>query len=196
MSHIVAQPGRNAARQAKKLKEIRKVKGAIVWHERERTKRQKLFQERWESKQAVIQRLKWENENVKKVRKTALDNAREDWQLGSLRPNRAIGVSAEKYGARTGEQMQKPDIPVHTQKNRNETRVKRGLEPEYPLVVDDTKWFPFRTDDRVVVVNGREKGKIGVVQDIVSRTHEIIVKGVNMVGPNPPVSLLSMANAT
>jgi|TARA_R110002003_G_scaffold448_12_gene19909 large subunit ribosomal protein L24 len=181
MSQLVVQPGRNAARQAKKLKEIRKVKGAIVWHERERKKRQEIFQERWESKQAVIQRIKWENENVKKVKKTALSNAREDWQLGPLRPNRAIGDNAQKYGALTAQQVQKPDIPVHTQRNRNEARVKKGLDPEYPLVVEDKKYFHIKTLDRVVVVNGPEKGKIGVVQDVVERTHEVIVKGINMV---------------
>jgi large subunit ribosomal protein L24 len=59
--------------------------------------------------------------------------------------------------------------------------VKKGLEPEYPLVVEDKKYFHIKPDDRVVVVNGPEKGKIGVVQDVVERTHEVIVKGINMV---------------
>ena len=178
---VAARPGRNAARQAKRLKEVRKVKGAILWHERERKKRQELYQERWDSKQAVLQRIKWENENVKGVQKKALLHAKEDWQLGPLRPNRAIGEGADKYGALTAQQMQKPDIPVRTQKNRNEAREKRGLELEFPLVVDDKKYFHIARDDRVVVINGREKGKIGVVQEVIDRTHEIIVKGVNMV---------------
>jgi large subunit ribosomal protein L24 len=182
MSQLVVRPGRNAAREAKRLKEVRHVKGAIAWNERERTNRQKLFQERYESKQAVIQRIKWENENVKKLRKEALANAKEDWQLGPLRPNRAVGKGAEKYGALSGQQAQKPEIPVHTQRNRNEARAKRDLELKYPLVVDDKKYFHLAKDDRVVVVKGREKGKIGVVQAIVERTHEIIVTGVNMVG--------------
>ncbi|KAH7094778.1 hypothetical protein FB567DRAFT_459422 [Paraphoma chrysanthemicola] len=180
MSQLVVQPGRNAARQAKKLKEIRKVKGAIVWHERERKKKQEIFQERWDSKQAVIQRIKWENENVKGVRKTALANAKEDWQLGPLRPNRAIGDNAKKYGALTATQVQKPDIPIQTQRNRNEARLKRGLDPEYPLVVEDQKYFHIVPEDRVVVTEGPEKGKIGVVQDVVERTHEVIIKGINM----------------
>jgi large subunit ribosomal protein L24 len=181
MSPLVVRPGRNAAREAKRIKEVRRVKGAIVWNEKERAKRQKLFQERYESKQAVIQRIKWENENVRKVRKKALDNAKEDWRLGPLRPNRAFGGAAEKYGALTGEQMQKPEIPVHTQRNRNEARAKRGLELTYPLVVDDKKYFHVAKDDRVVVIRGREKGKIGLIQSIVERTHEVIVTGVNMV---------------
>lgn len=181
MSQLVVRPGRNAARQAKKLKEIRKVKGAIVWHERERKKRQELAQERYDSKQAAIQRVKWEYDNVTKVKREALRRAKEDWQLGSLRPNRAIGEREQKYGTLTLEQMQKPEIPVHTQKNRNEARSKKGLDPEYPLVVDDKKYFHIVKDDRVVVIRGREKGKIGIVHEIMDRTHDVIVRGLNMV---------------
>jgi large subunit ribosomal protein L24 len=181
MSQLVVRPGRNAAREAKRLKEVRRVKSAILWNEKERAKRQKLFGERYESKQAVIQRVKWDNENVKKVRKKTLDNAREDWKLGPLRPNRAVGGAAEKYGALTGEQITKPEIPVHTQRNRNEARAKRNLELTYPLVVDDEKYFHIAKDDRVVVIRGREKGKIGLVSSIIERTHEVIVAGVNMV---------------
>lgn len=181
MSQLVVRPGRNAARQAKKLKEIRKVKGAIQWHERERKKRQEIKQERWESKQAVIQRIKWENEHVKDVRKLALENAKEDWQLGPLRPNRAIGQGADKYGAMTTMRMQKPEIPTRSVKNRNDFRERKGLQPEYPLVVDDKKYFPIVKDDRVVVLKGKDKGKIGVVQELIGRTHEVIIKDINMV---------------
>jgi large subunit ribosomal protein L24 len=181
MSQLVVRPGRNAARQAKKLKEIRKVKNAIQWHERERKKRQELKQERWNSKQAVMQRIMWENEEVKGVRKRALANAKEDWKLGPLRPNRAIGPDAEKYGALTGSQVQKPEIPIKTQKNRNAVREKKGLELEYPLVVDDKKYFPIVKDDRVVILKGKDAGKVGVVREIVERTHDVIIKGMNMV---------------
>lgn len=188
MSQLVVRPGRNAARQAKRLKEIRKVQGAIVWHERERKKRQKLAQERWETRQARIERLKWEHKHVTKLKTRALSQAKQDWRLGPLRPNRAIGAGADKYGALTQEQAQKPQIPIHTHKELNERRIKRGLEPEYPLVVDDKKYFHIEKDDRVVVVNGREKGKIGIVQDIFDKTHEILVKDVNKVRIFPVAS--------
>ena len=36
MPQLIARPGRNAVRQAKKAKEIRHVKGAIIWHEKQR----------------------------------------------------------------------------------------------------------------------------------------------------------------
>ncbi|EMD59987.1 hypothetical protein GGP41_009400 [Bipolaris sorokiniana] len=180
MSQLVVRPGRNAARQAKKLKEIRKTKHAIQWHERERKKRQELMQERWESKQAVLQRIMWENENVKGVKKRALANAKEDWKLGPLRPNRATGPNADKYGALTSSQMQKPEISAKTQKNRNAVREKKGMELEYPLVVDDKKYFPIVKNDRVVILKGKDAGKIGVVQEIIPRTHDVIVKDLNM----------------
>ncbi|KAH6875923.1 KOW motif domain-containing protein [Alternaria rosae] len=180
MSQLVVRPGRNAARQAKKLKEIRKVKNAIQWHERERKKRQALKQENWEFKQAVLGRIRWEHEHVKGVRKRALANAKEDWKLGPLRPNRAVGPDAEKYGALTGVQVQKPEIPIKMQKSRNAVREKKGLELEYPLVVDDKKYFPIVKDDRVVILKGKDAGKIGVVREIVERTHDVIVKGMNM----------------
>jgi large subunit ribosomal protein L24 len=181
MSPLVVRPGRNAAREAKRLKEIRKVKGAIVWSERERTKRQKHHQERWESKQAFQQRTIWHRDNVTKVREKALENVKEDWRLGALRPNRAYGPEARTYGALTPEQIQKPEIPVHTQRLINEQLVKRGLEPKYPLIVDDKKYFHIVKDDRVVIMRGRERGKIGKVQNVMARTHEVVVEGLNKV---------------
>lgn len=181
MSQLVARPGRNAARQAKKIKEIQKVKHAIQWHERERKKRQELKQAQWESKQAVLQRIMWENEHIKGARKKALATAKEDWKLGPLRPNRAIGPNAAKYGALSPNQIQKPEIPLKTRQNRNEVREKKGLPLEYPLVVDGKKYFPIVKEDRVVILKGKDAGKVGVVKNIVERTHEIIVDGLNMV---------------
>jgi large subunit ribosomal protein L24 len=181
MSQLVVRPGRNAAREAKRLKEVRKVKGAILWNQRERTKRQKLVQERWETKQAVQGKHKWLQDNVYRLRREALANAKEDWHLGHLRPNRAVGVGADKYGALKLQQVQKAEWPVHVQKRRNEVRARQNLELEYPLIVDDKKYFPFAVDDRVVVIKGRDKGKIGRVRDIVDGTHEAIITGVNKV---------------
>ncbi|KAF1922062.1 hypothetical protein BDU57DRAFT_584989 [Ampelomyces quisqualis] len=179
MSPLVVRPGRNAAREAKRLKEIRKVKGAILWSERERTKRQKRYRERWESTQAFQNRVQWKRDNIIKVREKALENAREDWRLGALRPNRAYGRSAKTYGTLVREQTQKPHIPVHTQKLKNEQLARRGLEPRYPLIVDDKKYFHIVPEDRVVVLRGRERGKIGKVQSVLAPTHEVLLEGLN-----------------
>lgn len=175
------------ARQLQKLKEIRKVKAAIRWHERERRRRQKVKHEAWESKQTVLNLLKFEKENVANVRKRALFHARQDWRLGPLRPNRAVGYGADKYGALTPEGIRRPNIPVRVQKNRNEVRERKGLEPEYPIVARafdsdvDRKFFPIVPDDRVVVIRGREKDKIGVVADVFEDTHEVVIRDLNKV---------------
>lgn len=92
MSPLAVRPGRNAVREAKRLKEIRRVKGAILWSERERAKRRERLRLRWETKQAVQQRATWHLDNVDKVRARVRANVREDWRLGPLRPNRAYST--------------------------------------------------------------------------------------------------------
>lgn len=181
MAQLIARPGRNAARQAKKAKEIRHIKNAIVWHEKQRIQRKQKMKDHFEAKQSVMQRNKWERENIIDVRRKALRNAKEDWQLGSLRPNRAVNVADGKYAVVTPTQVQKPEVPTKVQAYNNAKREKKGLVPEYPLVVDDKKYFPIVKGDRVVVLRGKDKGKIGTVMTPVERTHEFIVQGVNVV---------------
>ena len=170
------------ARQLKNIRETRKVKGAIRWHERQREKRRKTIQERHDDKQVFKQLQKWHSDNVVKPIKQARRNLKEDYELGPLRPNRAVGPEAEKYGLLGIEQLTRTSIPVETHKRMNEARIARGLDPVYPLVVEDKKYFPIVQDDRVMVIKGREKGKIGVVQDVMPGTHELVVRDVNKVG--------------
>lgn len=181
MAQLIARPGRNAARQAKKAKEIRHVKGAIVWHEKKRLARKEKMHEQWEEKQAKLQRQRWHHEQITQVRQTALRNAAEDWKLGPLRPNRAVNVAEGKYAVVAPTQVQKPEIPTKVWRKENEAREKKGIVPAYPLVVDDKKYFPIVKGDRVVVTRGRDKGKIGTVLSAVPRTHEFIVQGINLV---------------
>lgn len=176
-----AKPARTA-RQLKNIRETRKVKGAIRWHERQRERRQKIAQERHDDKQVFQQIRQWHTENVSRPINEARKNLKQDYELGPLRPNRAVGQDAEKYGLLGVEQLTRKAIPVETQKRVNEAREARGLDPVYPLVVKDQKYFPIVRDDRVMVIKGPEKGKIGVVQDVMSGTHEVVVKGINKVG--------------
>jgi len=181
MAPVIARPGRNAARHAKKAKEIRHVKGAIVWHEKQRLARKEKMKDQWEEKQSKLQRKRWEHEQITQVRRKALRNAAEDWKLGPLRPNRAVNVADGKYAVVSPAQVQKPEIPTKVWKMENAAREKRGIVPAYPLVVDDKKYFPIVKGDRVVVAKGTDKGKIGTVLSVVPRTHELIVQGVNLV---------------
>ena len=47
--------------------------------------------------------------------------------------------------------------------------------------MDDKKYFPIAKDDRVLVVEGRAKNKIGIVMEVLDRTHQVRLKGINMV---------------
>lgn len=186
MSQAAAAPLRTA-KQLQKIKEIKKVKAAIRWHERAREKRHSIAHERWESRQAALARQKWDYQNVKGLKLQALRRARQDWLLGPLRPNRALGDGEEKYGAVGVRYINRPEIPVHTQKHRNEIREKKGEQLVYPLVAtalnsnEERKYFHIAKGDRVVVIKGREKNKIGTVKEISQHNHNVMISGVNKV---------------
>ncbi|KAF2184419.1 hypothetical protein K469DRAFT_502648, partial [Zopfia rhizophila CBS 207.26] len=89
---------------------------------------------------------------------TARKNRLEDWNLGPLRPNRAIGRDAEKYGALEAGQMRLIDVPEHMRRK------------EWPIV----------EGDRVVIIKGRNRGKIGVVKKLSKTREEVQIKDLNM----------------
>ncbi|KAF1960366.1 hypothetical protein CC80DRAFT_590628 [Byssothecium circinans] len=179
MSQISSAAPLRTAKRLAKQKDIRHVKSAIRWHERQRKQRQAIAADAFESKQTALSRIRWNLDHVVRPRRRALMDAREDWKLGPLRPNRAIGNEQKTYGALEQEDLRRPDIPVRVQKNRNEYLERKGREVETPLVVDDKKYFHIVRDDRVVVIRGREEGKIGVVQDVIEGSHEIVIKDLN-----------------
>jgi large subunit ribosomal protein L24 len=178
------------ARHVAKIKAMRKVKGAIRWQEHAREKRQKIVKERFEDKRVFNEVRKWRQDNVIKPIKEAKKNLKEDYEMGPLRPNRAVGPGADKYGIMGMEQMRRPPIAVDTWRRKNEAREAKGFEPDYPLVVDDKKYFPIATDDRVIVMKGREQGKIGVVVDVLTESHEVILRGINQVRSFVPFGTL------
>jgi large subunit ribosomal protein L24 len=175
-----ARPAKSA-RHVAKIKAMRKVKGAIRWQEHAREKRQKLVKERSDDKRAFNEVRKWRQENVVKPIKEAKKNIKEDYEMGPLRPNRAVGPGADKYGILGIESMRRPAIAVDTWRRKNEAREAKGFEPEYPLVVDDKKYFPIAADDRVIVMKGREQGKIGVIAEVLPDSHEVVIKDINQV---------------
>jgi large subunit ribosomal protein L24 len=180
MSQLTQAP-LQSAKHLKKLKEIKQVETAIKWHERARKKRQALAGDRYEAKMVAVQKLKWEKRNIIRPKRAVIRKAREDYLLGPLRPNRAFGQYGEKYGLMTSDMLRRPNIPVKVHKQRREIQEKKGWEVEYPLVVGDKKYFPIVEGDRVVVMKGREKGKIGVVSDVIEPSHEVVIQGINTV---------------
>ena len=86
-------------------------------------------------------------------------NRREDWMLGPLAPNRAAGKDGGGYGM----------LPFHSTK--------------LPFVApgDREEYFNFAPDDRLVVVKGRERGKIGKVSEIDEERQSVTLTNVNTV---------------
>lgn len=144
-----------------------------------------------EAKKAAIEQVKWHNEHVRNRIWDARRHAREDWKLGPLRPNRAVGDEASRYGALEQDDFRRPDIPIKAQENRNKVQERKGLEIDYPIVVNNERYFPFAKDDRVVIMKGKDKFKIGTVESINETSHEVVVKDLNMVWKYPGAHLIS-----
>ena len=82
-----------------------------------------------------------------------------EWELGSLAPKRDVGENRNTFGTRP-QDLQHP-API----------AKSRLE----------KYINFAVDDRVCVIRGTERGKIGRVLEIDRSSHTIKVSGVNRV---------------
>ena len=83
---------------------------------------------------------------------------REDWELGPLAPARNVGDAKETYGAMEMERVRPVDIA-------EEKRV---------------KFWNIVENDRVVVIEGRDKGKIGIVKSLEKKSNMVVVGGLNM----------------
>ncbi|KAI4105322.1 MAG: hypothetical protein L6R37_002772 [Teloschistes peruensis] len=90
---------------------------------------------------------------------------KEDWVLGPLAPRRDVGDKAETYGT----------VPLRS------TQTVDKMEGEWK------KWG-IRAGDRVCVVGERERdrGKIGVVREIMEKAETCRVVGINMVNVPTP----------
>jgi large subunit ribosomal protein L24 len=169
------------AKALQKIKHIKHMKNAIRHHEATRAKKDPIFKERFNAKQARLQEEQYHAKFTRGDVKKAKRNYKEDWALGPLRPNRAVGENAELYGAMEKDQLRWPDVPIPTQRMRNKLREKAGLDPEWPIVIDDMKVYPFAKGDRVVVIRGKEMNKIGVIENINEEAHVVELKDVNKV---------------
>lgn len=99
--------------------------------------------------------------------KTARQVRKEDWELGPLAPRRDVGSLKEAYGT------------INSQRTRgtllNEKEKERLLESV------GGKYLVFSKEDRVVLLEGRDKGKIGKITAIDAARGECTVEGLNLV---------------
>ncbi|KAF2840601.1 hypothetical protein M501DRAFT_990576 [Patellaria atrata CBS 101060] len=111
----------------------------------------------------VIQRNQHRNneklryEDIRKARKTR----REDWELGPLAPKRDVGDFKHTYG--TVSQLRLQDSFAHLTKK--------------PIKESDSWLY---VGDRVVLLEGRDKGKIGTIDEINFEEQWLTVNGLNM----------------
>ncbi len=84
---------------------------------------------------------------------------REDWELGPLAPRRGVGDEIETYGALPMALLRTRDVP-------------EKCRPKFRNIV---------VGDRVVILEGRDKGKIGTVSDIEEDRDMLTVRDMNLV---------------
>lgn len=101
--------------------------------------------------------------------KAARAARREDYELGPLAPRRDVGDSKDTYGT--------------VSMNQTQGRVPYGKEKQDILDIwgGNEKYLGLAKGDRVVILKGRDKGKIGEVSQVSGERAECVVKELNMV---------------
>ncbi|TVY55913.1 54S ribosomal protein L40, mitochondrial [Lachnellula cervina] len=113
------------------------------------------------------------------VRKDEMDHLkqarwdrREDYELGPLAPRRDVGDWTDKWGT------------------LNSMRAKgQELQPREKEKIWEPwggKFLNIVVGDRVVILDGRDKGKIGVIKDLNKDTAEVTVGGLNLIDVEIP----------
>lgn len=92
---------------------------------------------------------------------------KEDWELGPLAPKRDAGNMKDTYGTVN---TLRSKGPVLTKKARWDQRLWIG--GKHPFVMEG---------DRVAIMEGRDRGKIGTVMEMDFSRGELKVEGLNMV---------------
>lgn len=99
--------------------------------------------------------------------KNAKQARREDYELGPLAPRRDVGDAKETYGTILGQRIRGQPL--------DHRRIDKVLEPV------GGRYLNIVTGDRVVLIEGRDKGKIGKVASTDAKKGELTVTGLNMV---------------
>jgi len=92
---------------------------------------------------------------------------REDYDLGPLAPRRDVGDLKDKYGTIGTHRMQGPEL----EKEELEKRL-ASVGGQHLNIVEG---------DRVVLLEGRDRGKIGKIKAVDKKRAECTVEGLNMV---------------
>lgn len=115
----------------------------------------KQSEERWSSNNQAVMQRRVQAQFFRGERK----QRREDYEAGRLAPRRDVGEFGEKYG--TLDQVLLQNVEKHGR--------------------DQIEWWPIREGDRVVVLKGRDAGKIGQVTTVNKDAVTVNVWGLNQV---------------
>lgn len=99
--------------------------------------------------------------------KQARLNRREDWELGPLAPRRDVGDSKDTFGT------------IHTQRMRG--TLLHYKDKAEALKTVGGRYLNIVKNDRVVLLEGRDKGKIGKITSIDPARAECTVEGLNLI---------------
>ena len=111
--------------------------------------------EDWQRMQQTRRIVRVYNQNIVEARK----NRREDWELGPLAPRRDAGEKSKTYGTYSVYDFSLPEL---------------GKKERMDFV-------PISEGDRVVVVKGRDRGRIGEVQELQRDRNGVRLDGLNIV---------------
>ena len=168
----------NPARQARQLKQIKRVQDAIRYRDSTLERLAPIKEKKTETKRYFLQQNKLRAQITQNNIRTARNNAREDWDLGPLRPNRAIGDEVETRGIYQREGMRDVPIPKHWADSGEE--VQKKVKARLPENVIRNQW-PIVKGDRVVIIRGLHKNKIGEVSGLHKEYNMVTVEGLNKV---------------
>ncbi|OBT76359.1 hypothetical protein VF21_03617 [Pseudogymnoascus sp. 05NY08] len=112
--------------------------------------------------------------------KNARAARREDYDLGPLAPRRDVGLKKDTYGTIQSNQLQ-------GQKLTMEERL--AVNPSGGRFANIVK------GDRVVVLEGKDKGRIGKVQNFDAEKQQIVIEGMNMVDIAVPKWMMTSPEA-
>jgi hypothetical protein len=102
---------------------------------------------------------------LRQMEKDAMKASREDWELGPLAPKRDVGDLKDKYGSVAPDAISPPELSpadIDMEKKR----------------IGSNRYF---IHDRVVVLTGRDQGKIGEVTNVDMENLTVTVRGLGAV---------------
>ncbi|KAK7532447.1 mitochondrial 54S ribosomal protein uL24m [Phyllosticta citribraziliensis] len=138
---------------------MQKVLQRTAMAKRQAARKAEIAAEKKKLRESVVSRLQsvQVNQKVADQVREARRHRRENWELGPLAPRRDVGGEKKLYGTVVAERMRQ--FPVH---------------PDRRL-----KFTPFATGDRVVLLKGRDKGKIGEIKEVHDESQTLTISGLN-----------------